>query len=255
MNKDDLRDVVARLDALESLTKLFRNLWFDHIKGEIQDEKVKAYLMVFDDVFPGMDHVIEFVRKNATALSSGDKVQEDFEVLTQSLLNREIETDLDFDDEVDAGLFEEESLEDEELDEDLTNAEREALETVGQGDIDALFVEKSTDSAEENASDEEIEAFLSADGDGDGETIVEVDDTENDLLIEDELEQGDDLGDLLGEEIEEEVEEEADLEDLTAFNTKVQLYADQGRSYAREFKGLDQDSAGPLTRQCEAGDS
>ena len=85
MNKDDLRDVVARLDALESLTKLFKNLWFDHIKGEIQDEKVKAYLMVFDDAFPGVDHVIEFVRKNATALSAGDKVQEDFEVLTQSL--------------------------------------------------------------------------------------------------------------------------------------------------------------------------
>ena len=42
MNTDDLRDVVARLDALESLTKLFKNLWFDHIKGEIQDEKSKA---------------------------------------------------------------------------------------------------------------------------------------------------------------------------------------------------------------------
>ena len=37
MKTDDLRDVVARLDALESLTKLFKNLWFDHIKGEIHD--------------------------------------------------------------------------------------------------------------------------------------------------------------------------------------------------------------------------
>ena len=92
MNTDDLRDVVARLDALESLTKLFKNLWFDHIKGEIHDEKIKAYLMVFDDAFPGVDHVIEFMRKNAKAISKGEKVQEDFEVFSQTLLKREIET-------------------------------------------------------------------------------------------------------------------------------------------------------------------
>ena len=95
MNTNDLRDVVARLDALESLTKLFKNLWFDQVKGEIQDEKIKAYLMVFDDVFPGIDKVVEFVRKNAEAMSSGEKVQEGFEVLAQTLLDREIETDLD----------------------------------------------------------------------------------------------------------------------------------------------------------------
>ena len=101
MNTNDLRDVVARLDALESLTKLFKNLWFDQVKGEIQDEKIKAYLMVFDDVFPGIDKVVEFVRKNAEAMSSGERVQEGFEVLAQTLLDREIETDLDFEDDID----------------------------------------------------------------------------------------------------------------------------------------------------------
>ena len=203
MNTDDLRDVVARLDALESLTKLFKNLWFDHIKGEIQDEKTKAYLMVFDDAFPGVEHVIEFMRKNAKAISTGEKVQEGFEVFAQTLLQREIETDLDFEEDFDPELFEEESIEDEEIEEeDLTEAEREALETVGQGDIDALFVEESSSEAED-ASNEEIKAFLSAD------TDAAVEDEEELLVVAEEVEGDDvDLGDLLSEEDEEDEESE-----------------------------------------------
>ena len=212
MNTDDLRDVVVRLDALESLTKLFKNLWFDHIKGEIHDEKIKAYLMVFDDAFPGVDHVIEFMRKNAKAISKGEKVQEDFEVFSQTLLKREIESDLDFKEDFDPELFEEESIEDEQIEEeDLTEAEREALETIGQGgDIDALFVEESSSEAED-ASNEEIEAFLSADAD------AALEDEEELLDVEDEAEADDvDLGDLLSEEDEEgEAEaDDVDLEDL-----------------------------------------
>ena len=212
MNTDDLRDVVARLDALESLTKLFKNLWFDHIKGEIHDEKIKAYLMVFDDAFPGVDHVIEFMRKNAKAISKGEKVQEDFEVFSQTLLKREIERHLDFREDFDPELFEEESIEDEEIEEeDLTEAEREALETSGQGgDIDALFVEESSSEAED-ASNEEIEAFLSADAD------AALEDEEELLDVEDEAEADDvDLGDLLSEEdVAGEAEaDDVDLEDL-----------------------------------------
>ena len=214
MNTDDLRDVVARLDALESLTKLFKNLWFDHIKGEIHDEKIKAYLMVFDDAFPGVDHVIEFMRKNAKAISKGEKVQEDFEVFSQTLLKREIERDLDFTEDFDPELFEEESIEDEEIEEeDLTEAEREALETSGQGgDIDALFVEESSSEAED-ASNEEIEAFLSADAD------AALEDEEELLDVEDEAEADDvDLGDLLSEEdVAGEAEaDDVDLEDLVS---------------------------------------
>jgi len=212
MNTDDLRDVVARLDALESLTKLFKNLWFDHIKGEIHDEKIKAYLMVFDDAFPGVDHVIEFMRKNAKAISKGEKVQEHFEVFSQTLLKREIERDLDFKEDLDPELFEEESIEDEEIEEeDLTEAEREALETSGQGgDIEALFVEESSSEAED-ASNEEIEAFLSADAD------AALEDEEELLDVEDEAEADDvDLGDLLSEEdVADEAEaDDVDLEDL-----------------------------------------
>ena len=65
MNADDLRDVAERLEALESLTKLFGNSWLEYAKNQIQDEKIRAYLTVFDDAFPGMDHVVEFVRQNA----------------------------------------------------------------------------------------------------------------------------------------------------------------------------------------------
>ena len=73
MNKRDLQDVVNRLEAIEALAKLFNNLWFDQIKKNISDEKVQAYLLVFEDAFPHVNHVIEFVRRSAGMLpeSSG----------------------------------------------------------------------------------------------------------------------------------------------------------------------------------------
>ena len=89
MNADDLRDVAERLEALESLAKLFGNSWLEHAKNQIQDEKIRAYLTVFDDAFPGMDHVVEFVRQNAHALAAGEDVQENFAGLAQALLQRE----------------------------------------------------------------------------------------------------------------------------------------------------------------------
>lgn len=85
MNADDLRDVADRLEALESLAKLFGNSWLEYAKSQIQDEKIRAYLTVFDDAFPGMDHVVEFVRQNARALAAGESVQESFAELAQAL--------------------------------------------------------------------------------------------------------------------------------------------------------------------------
>ena len=91
MNADDLRDVAERLEALESLAKLFGNSWLEYAKSQIQDEKIRAYLTVFDDAFPGMDHVVEFVRQNAPALATGEDVQENFAELAHVLLQRESE--------------------------------------------------------------------------------------------------------------------------------------------------------------------
>ncbi len=89
MNEDDLRDVAERLEALASLAKLFGNSWLEDVKNQISDEKVRAYLTVFDDAFPGMDHVVEFVCQNAHALATGEDVQENFAGLAQALLQRE----------------------------------------------------------------------------------------------------------------------------------------------------------------------
>ena len=91
MNADELRDVEERLEALESLAKLFGHSWLEYVKSQIQDEKIRAYLTVFDDAFPGIDHVVEFVRQNARALAAGEGVQENFASLAQALLQRQVE--------------------------------------------------------------------------------------------------------------------------------------------------------------------
>ena len=91
MNADELRDVEERLEALESLAKLFGHSWLEYVKSQIQDEKIRAYLTVFDDAFPGLDHVVEFVRQNAPALAADEGVQENFASLAQALLQRQVE--------------------------------------------------------------------------------------------------------------------------------------------------------------------
>ena len=91
MDADELRDVEERLEALESLAKLFGHSWLEYVKSQIQDEKIRAYLTVFDDAFPGLDHVVEFVRQNAPALAAGEGVQENFASLAQALLQRQVE--------------------------------------------------------------------------------------------------------------------------------------------------------------------
>ena len=71
--------------------------------------------MVFEDAFPGLDHVVSFVSKNAKNLSENQvyQVKEEFEILSQSLLNREIAMDLELEDDIDPGIFDEESHEEE----------------------------------------------------------------------------------------------------------------------------------------------
>ena len=65
MDKEDLRDVKDQLEALDSLAKLFEKLWFAQVKNDVKDERVRAYLTVFDDAFPGFNQVVEFVRDSA----------------------------------------------------------------------------------------------------------------------------------------------------------------------------------------------
>ena len=156
MNADDLRDVVERLKALESLAKLFGNSWIEYVKNQIQDEKIRAYLTVFDDAFPGMDHVVEFVRQNAQALAAGEGVQENFAELAQALLQREIEDEGFITAESDSEAVEEIAAPEEE---DATSADAEE-------NIDAVLddeqedARKPTSDEEESKNEDEIDALF-----------------------------------------------------------------------------------------------
>ncbi len=197
MKKEDLNDVVERLEALDSLAQLFKNLWFGKIKDEIKDEKVKAYLMVFEDAFPGLDHVVSFVTKNAKNLSESQvyQVKEEFEILSQSLLNREIAMDLDLEDDIDPGIFDEESLEEDETS-NIPSERINELAVVDQEAIDDIFTDTETD---------DLEDLLSDDSD------TETDDLE-DLLSDDSDTETDDLEDLLSDEGDE--GDEFDIDEL-----------------------------------------
>ena len=193
MKKEDLNDVVERLEALDSLAQLFKNLWFGKIKDEIKDEKVKAYLMVFEDAFPGLDHVVSFVTKNAKNLSESQvyQVKEEFEILSQSLLNREIAMDLDLEDDIDPGIFEEESLEEDETS-NIPSERIKELAVVDQEAIDDIFTDTEAEDLEDLLSDEDgeedefdIDELLDADdGDGEGGEAADISDEEMAALLD-----------------------------------------------------------------------
>ena len=155
MNADDLRDVAERLEALESLAKLFGNSWLEYAKNQIQDEKIKAYLTVFDDAFPGMDHVVEFVRQNAHALAAGEDVQENFAGLVQALLQRESEDSDSLSVESDMEVMEETPAPDEQ---DDTSAAEENVEVVS--DADQEEETKPTSVKEESKNEDQIDALF-----------------------------------------------------------------------------------------------
>ena len=189
MNKVELQEVVSRLEALEALAKLFNNLWFDQIKKNIHDEKVQAYLLVFEDAFPHINHVIEFVRRSAGVLSESstadqwDKLHGEFESLRGLLQGT-----------ADALPVSEPAS--------MLPQDQEALESVGQSDLDTLF-DDSTPSEEGD-----IDALFEA-GSGSTETVQDIDE----LFEEDEEEEGE-LDGLFEEEEEAEEDGEADLADL-----------------------------------------
>ncbi|MFA6111960.1 MAG: hypothetical protein WDA75_24650, partial [Candidatus Latescibacterota bacterium] len=253
MNKQELHEVIGHLEALDSLATLFSRLWFDKVKEEVRNDKTRAYLMVFDDAFPGLNQVIGFVKGSAQAMAQGDvdEVRNQFEVLSQQLLQREIETDLSLEDEVevDESVFEEEDSEPGVSSDQLTEEERDALETVEQKDldrlfasrpsppkqepdIDALFSRQATTAKGTKASRQEIEEFLAAEAESAEDDAEVADDAEEEVSLEellaaeeeavstededaadevDEAEEEDEAEEVAGEEAE---EEELDLAGL-----------------------------------------
>ena len=155
MNEDDLRAVAERLEALESLAKLFGNSWFEDVKNQIPDEKVRAYLTVFDDAFPGMDHVVEFVRQNAHALAAGEDVQENFAGLAQVLLQQGSEGSDFSTAEIDAEVVEEIAAPEEQ---DGTSAAEENVEIAS--DVEQEDETKPRSDGEETKNEDQIDALF-----------------------------------------------------------------------------------------------
>ena len=153
MNADDLSDVAERLEALESLAKLFGNSWLEYAKNQIPDEKVRAYLTVFDDAFPGLDHVVEFVRQNAPALAAGEGVQKSFANLAQVLLQLENKGAGFLPVESDAKVVEEVAEPN-----DDTRAPEETIEAVL--DDEQEDVKKPTNDEEKAKNEDEIDALF-----------------------------------------------------------------------------------------------
>jgi len=208
MKKEDLNDVVERLEALDSLAQLFKNLWFGKIKNEIKDEKVKAYLMVFEDAFPGLDQVVSFVSKNAKNLSDSPvyQVKEEFELLSQSLLNREIAMDLVLENDIDPGIIDEKSLNKETDVVSVSEDELEDLAVGDQGAIDDLF----TESDEDNSDSDDLETLLSDEDSSVSDDLEDLISDENSADLDDLDKNEIDIDELLdtGDEGDEEVEAE-----------------------------------------------
>ncbi|MEE3336128.1 MAG: hypothetical protein VX255_07020, partial [Candidatus Latescibacterota bacterium] len=215
MNRNELHELMERLEALEALAKLFNNLWFERIREDIKDTKVQAYLTVFDDAFPHMNHVIEFVRRSAGLLSAGDAGQEQWARLQSEFDN--LHRLLNQPEEMLAAVAPPAELSTEEL---------EALETVDQGDIDSLFI------------DSPGRGRRSSDGDS---GVVEDDPT-------DEI-------DALFDTSDEKIEEEIDEADVDALFAEHDAYGDSiAGEMISDDEDLDEDEALAAAQALEASE-
>ena len=189
MNKEDLREVSSQLEALDSLAKLFKNLWFSQIKKEVMDEKVKAYLLVFEDAFPAMNHLVEYVQRSSALLVDGqlEELQKEFENLSRNLLNREVDI---------IGK--------------RVDAEEAPVERQDQGIIDSLFKNQESTGGEDAASGEVLEGLLG------NQSRMEPDLAEGDVgnILSPEEREEEDLSALWDEDVEEEDESTEDLDAL-----------------------------------------
>ncbi len=243
MNRSDLRELMGRLETLEALAKLFNNLWFDKIREDIKDTKVQAYLTVFDDAFPQMNHVIEFVRRSAGLLSGGDVTDEQWQRMQSEFdyLHRLLESQgedvvgvatvaVSADDDVDPGA-------------DLPEEEREALESVEQSDIDSLFdedegvIEEVDEAEEKEAVDdgEDIDALFAPEiEEDDAPSIAEMIDEEDDL---DETEALEAVAMLESAEDEEQVDAVEEMDEVEEAEGAEEATTEEDEDWSRRWRG------------------
>ena len=171
MNKSDIDRLADNLEALESLGKLFSNLWYPKVKAEINDEKLRAYLTVFEDAIPGIENVLKYIRENANAIATGDidLIQRNFTELAESLLG-EISDDpgqyqgppiIDTNKETLTDLSDVESIEDNLTSDDLLSLDQqEALESVDQEDLEGLIDESSEQENDNQTEEVELDELI-----------------------------------------------------------------------------------------------
>ena len=171
MNKSDIERLAENLEALESLGKLFSNLWYPKVKAEINDEKLRAYLTVFEDAIPGIENVLKYIRENANAIATGDidLIQRNFTEFAESLLGG-ISDDvgqyqdpprIDIEKEVLTDFSTDDSIEDNLTSDDLLSLDQqEALESVDQEDLEDLFDESSEQQNDNQTEEVELDELI-----------------------------------------------------------------------------------------------
>ena len=203
MNKSDMKRLVDNLESLDALGKLFSNLWYPKVKAEIQDEKLRAYLTVFEDAIPGIGNVLQYLKQNADAIATGDidTARNNLSDLADSLLNgesdqeRKLENELDIEldsDEFSTDMNEEDNFTSNDL---LSEEQQEALESVGQEDIEVLF-EPSEQAGENQTEEIELDELLADDEsieiDSDlDEITADISEDEMSSILEEHTSQGD----------------------------------------------------------------
>ena len=171
MNKSDIERLAENLEALESLGKLFSNLWYPKVKAEINDEKLRAYLTVFEDAIPGIENVLKYIRENANAIATGDidLIQRNFTEFAESLLGG-ISDDvgqyqdpprIDIEKEVLTDFSTDDSIEDNLTSDDLLSLDQqETLESVDQEDLEDLFDESSEQQNDNQTEEVELDELI-----------------------------------------------------------------------------------------------
>jgi len=198
-----MKSLVDNLESLDALGKLFSNLWYPKVKAEIQDEKLRAYLTVFEDAIPGIGNVLQYVKENADAIATGDidTARNNFSDLADSLLNGQSDQERKSENEIDIEIDSDESSTDMNEEDNFTSndllseEQQEALESVGQEDIEVMF-EPSEQAGENQTEEMELDELLGDDEDIEidsdlDEITADISEDEMSSILEEHTSQGD----------------------------------------------------------------
>ena len=230
MNKSDMKCLTDNLESLDALGKLFSNFWYPRIKAEINDEKLRAYLTVYEDAIPGMGNVLQYVKENAEALATGDSdtIMENFSILSDVLLSggsfqkTQSKQNLDNDSQVSSIHAEVKNSSDSIASDELLSTEQgQVLESIEQDNIEDLLA--TSEEMVKNETDEiELDDLLVDDVDNEVDLDIEditadISEEEMSSILEDHASQeGEEISETLNNEKGKSSEKSAKDEDIDA---------------------------------------